>query len=144
MTSAPGATNLITPMMNVLADKIPMIVFCGQVATSAIGTDGFQEANVLAMSQPCTKWNTTVDKTSELPNKIDEAFEIALSGRTEPGLVELPIDVTAGVFYNSPPTTSARFPPGSSRALCRLNIYQESNSNQKFKSTNKFAKSKET
>ncbi|KAJ5211489.1 uncharacterized protein N7498_003135 [Penicillium cinerascens] len=97
VTSGPGATNLITPMMDALADGTPMVVFCGQVSTQAIGMDAFQEANVLAMSQPCTKWNTTVHDTSELPKRIDEAFEIPMSGRPGPVLVELPIDVTAAL-----------------------------------------------
>lgn len=116
VTSGPGATNLITPMMDALADGTPMVVFCGQVSTQAIGMDTFQEANVLAMSQPCTKWNTTVHDTSELPKKIDEAFEIAMSGRPGPVLVELPIDVTAGVFKNPPRTSIAGFPRGLSPA----------------------------
>ena len=116
VTSGPGATNLITPMMDALADGTPMVVFCGQVSTRAIGMDAFQEANVLAMSQPCTKWNTTVYDTSELPKKIDEAFEIAMSGRPGPVLVELPVDVTAGVFQNPPRTSIAGFPRGLSPA----------------------------
>lgn len=60
VTSGPRATNLVTPMMDALADGTPMIVFCGQVSSRAIGQDAFQKANVLAMSQPCTKWNTSV------------------------------------------------------------------------------------
>lgn len=98
VTSGPGATNLITPMMDALADGTPMVVFCGQVSTNSIGTDGFQEADVLSMSQPCTKWNVSVRKTTDLPRRINEAFEIATSGRPGPVLVELPKDVTAGVL----------------------------------------------
>lgn len=98
VTSGPGATNLITPMMDALADGTPMVVFCGQVSTNSIGMDGFQEADVLSMSQPCTKWNVSVRKTADLPKRINEAFEIATSGRPGPVLVELPKDVTAGVL----------------------------------------------
>jgi len=98
VTSGPGATNLITPMMDALADGTPMVVFCGQVSTGSIGTDGFQEADVLSMSQPCTKWNVSVRKIADLPKRIDEAFEIATSGRPGPVLVELPKDVTAGLM----------------------------------------------
>lgn len=98
VTSGPGATNLITPMMDALADGTPMVVFCGQVSTTSIGTDGFQEADVLSMSQPCTKWNVSVRKTADLPRRINEAFEIATSGRPGPVLVELPKDVTAGIL----------------------------------------------
>lgn len=98
VTSGPGATNLVTPMMDALADGTPMVVFCGQVSTNAIGMDGFQEADMLSISQPCTKWNVSVRKTVDLPRRIDEAFHIATSGRPGPVLVELPKDVTAGIF----------------------------------------------
>lgn len=97
VTSGPGATNLITPMMDALADGTPMVVFCGQVATSSIGLDSFQEADVLGMSMPCTQWNVAVRDIAELPRRINQAFEIATSGRPGPVLVELPIDITAGI-----------------------------------------------
>ncbi|CAI7580032.1 unnamed protein product [Penicillium pancosmium] len=98
VTSGPGATNLITPMMDALADGTPLVVFCGQVATSSIGLDGFQEADVLGMSMPCTKWNVAVRDIAQLPRCINQAFEIATSGRPGPVLVELPIDITAGIL----------------------------------------------
>ncbi|KAJ5756891.1 acetolactate synthase mitochondrial [Penicillium nucicola] len=103
VTSGPGATNLITPMMDALADGTPMVVFCGQVATSSIGLDGFQEADVLGMSMPCTKWNVAVRDIAELPRRINQAFEIAASGRPGPVLVELPIDITAGILRQQIP-----------------------------------------
>lgn len=96
VTSGPAATNLITPMMDALADGTPMVVFCGQVKTGMIGLDAFQEADVLSMSRPCTKWNISVRSPAELPKRINEAFGIATSGRPGPVLVELPQDVTAG------------------------------------------------
>lgn len=98
VTSGPGATNLITPMADALADGTPLVVFCGQVATSSIGLDGFQEADILGMSMPCTKWNVAVRDIAQLPRCINQAFEIATSGRPGPVLVELPIDITAGVL----------------------------------------------
>ncbi|KAJ5096628.1 acetolactate synthase mitochondrial [Penicillium angulare] len=101
VTSGPGATNLITPMMDALADGTPLVVFCGQVATSSIGLDGFQEADVLGMSMPCTKWNVAVRDIAQLPRCINQAFEIAASGRPGPVLVELPIDITAGILRKS-------------------------------------------
>ncbi|KAJ6179810.1 hypothetical protein N7519_010271 [Penicillium mononematosum] len=102
VTSGPGATNLITPMMDALADGTPMVVFCGQVSADKIGTDAFQEADILSMSQPCTKWNVSVRKTEELAQRIREAFEIATSGRPGPVLVELPLDVTASILSKAP------------------------------------------
>jgi acetolactate synthase-1/2/3 large subunit len=101
VTSGPGATNMITPMQDALSDGLPMVVFCGQVPTTAIGTDAFQEADVIGISRSCTKWNVMVKDTAELPRRINEAFEIATSGRPGPVLVDLPKDVTAG-FLRKP------------------------------------------
>lgn len=104
VTSGPGATNVVTPMQDALSDGIPMIVFTGQVATSAIGTDAFQEADVVGITRSCTKWNVMVRSISELPRRISEAFEIATSGRPGPVLVDLPKDVTGGVLRRAIPT----------------------------------------
>ncbi|KAJ2921716.1 hypothetical protein H1R20_g15375, partial [Candolleomyces eurysporus] len=98
VTSGPGATNVITPMQDALSDGIPLVVFSGQVATSAIGSDAFQEADVVGISRSCTKWNVMVKDIAELPRRINEAFKIATSGRPGPVLVDLPKDVTAGVL----------------------------------------------
>ncbi|EJS44223.1 ilv2p [Saccharomyces arboricola H-6] len=104
VTSGPGATNVVTPMADALADGIPMVVFTGQVPTSAIGTDAFQEADVVGISRSCTKWNVMVKSVEELPLRINEAFEIATSGRPGPVLVDLPKDVTAAILRNPIPT----------------------------------------
>ncbi|KAG6812128.1 Acetolactate synthase, mitochondrial [Tricholoma furcatifolium] len=98
VTSGPGATNVITPMQDALSDGVPLVVFTGQVATSAIGSDAFQEADVVGISRSCTKWNVMVKDISELPRRINEAFKIATSGRPGPVLVDLPKDVTAGIL----------------------------------------------
>ncbi|TFK68286.1 acetolactate synthase [Pluteus cervinus] len=98
VTSGPGATNVITPMQDALSDGIPLVVFSGQVATSAIGSDAFQEADIVGISRSCTKWNVMVKDISELPRRINEAFKIATSGRPGPVLVDLPKDVTAGIL----------------------------------------------
>jgi acetolactate synthase-1/2/3 large subunit len=98
VTSGPGATNVITPMQDALSDGTPMVVFCGQVATSAIGSDAFQEADIVGISRSCTKWNVMVKDIAELPRRINEAFRIATSGRPGPVLVDLPKDVTAGIL----------------------------------------------
>ncbi|PKX96324.1 acetolactate synthase [Aspergillus novofumigatus IBT 16806] len=102
VTSGPGATNVVTPMQDALSDGTPIIVFCGQVSTSAIGSDGFQEADMLGISRSCTKWNVMVKHVSELPQRINEAFQIATSGRPGPVLVDLPKDVTAGSALAQP------------------------------------------
>ncbi|KAB8071742.1 acetolactate synthase catalytic subunit [Aspergillus leporis] len=106
VTSGPGATNVITPMQDALSDGTPMVVFCGQVPTSLIGTDSFQEADVIGISRACTKWNVMVKSVAELPRRIHEAFEIATSGRPGPVLVDLPKDITAGILRKPIPMNS--------------------------------------
>ncbi|PKY08186.1 thiamine pyrophosphate-requiring enzyme [Aspergillus campestris IBT 28561] len=106
VTSGPGATNVITPMQDALSDGTPMVVFCGQVPTGLIGTDSFQEADVIGISRACTKWNVMVKSVAELPRRIHEAFEIATSGRPGPVLVDLPKDVTAGILRKPIPMNS--------------------------------------
>ena len=118
VTSGPGATNVITPMQDALSDGTPMVVFTGQVVTTAIGSDAFQEADVVGISRACTKWNVMVKNVAELPRRINEAFEIATSGRPGPVLVDLPKDVTAGVLRRAIPTDVAlpSLPSAASRA----------------------------
>jgi acetolactate synthase-1/2/3 large subunit len=98
VTSGPGATNVITPLQDALSDGVPLVVFCGQVATSLIGSDAFQEADVVGISRSCTKWNVMVKDITELPRRINEAFKIATSGRPGPVLVDLPKDVTVAIL----------------------------------------------
>lgn len=112
VTSGPGATNAVTPMQDALMDGVPLIVFSGQVATHLIGTDAFQEANIVGITACCTKWNCIVTDIKDLPRKINEAFLIATSGRPGPVLVDLPKDVTAGILHEVPdcvPQVPARF-----------------------------------
>lgn len=106
VTSGPGATNVVTPMQDALSDGTPMVVFTGQVGTRAIGTDAFQEADVVGITRSCTKWNVMVKNIAELPRRINEAFEIAASGRPGPVLVDLPKDVTGGILREPIPTES--------------------------------------
>ncbi|KAK5133390.1 Acetolactate synthase, mitochondrial [Meristemomyces frigidus] len=106
VTSGPGATNVVTPMQDALMDGTPMVVFCGQVVTSALGSDAFQEADMVGISRACTKWNVMVKNIAELPRRINEAFEIATSGRPGPVLVDLPKDVTGGTLHRPIPTAS--------------------------------------
>ncbi|KAK3353204.1 thiamine diphosphate-binding protein [Lasiosphaeria hispida] len=126
VTSGPGATNVITPMADALADGTPMVVFTGQVVTSAIGSDAFQEADVIGISRACTKWNVMVKSVAELPRRINEAFEIATSGRPGPVLVDLPKDITAGILRRAIPTESSipTIPSAASRAAIDLSKRQ--------------------
>ncbi|KAK3318258.1 thiamine diphosphate-binding protein [Apodospora peruviana] len=126
VTSGPGATNVITPMADALADGTPMVVFTGQVVTSAIGSDAFQEADVIGISRACTKWNVMVKSVAELPRRINEAFEIATSGRPGPVLVDLPKDITAGVLRRAIPTDVAipTIPSAATRAAIELSKKQ--------------------
>ena len=103
VTSGPGATNVITPMQDAMSDGVPLVVFSGQVATSAIGSDAFQEADIVGISRSCTKWNVMVKSIEELPRRINEAFKIATSGRPGPVLVDLPKDITAGILRTGLP-----------------------------------------
>ena len=98
VTSGPGATNAVTPMQDALSDGVPLVVFTGQVETSAIGTNAFQETDIIGISRSCTKWNVMVKDVAELPRRINEAFSIATSGRPGPVLVDLPKDVSVGIL----------------------------------------------
>ncbi len=122
VTSGPGATNVITPMQDAFSDGTPMVVFCGQVPTTAIGSDAFQEADVIGISRACTKWNVMVKSVAELPRRINEAFEIATSGRPGPVLVDLPKDVTAGILRKAIPTDISlpTLPSAASRAALEI------------------------
>ena len=126
VTSGPGATNVVTPMQDALSDGTPMVVFCGQVPTTAIGSDAFQEADVVGISRACTKWNVMVKNIAELPRRINEAFEIATSGRPGPVLVDLPKDITAGILRKAIPTETAlpSLPSAASRAAAELSEKQ--------------------
>lgn len=108
VTSGPGATNVITPMQDAMSDGTPLVVFCGQVATSAIGSDAFQEADIIGISRSCSKWNVMVKDIAELPRRINEAFKIATSGRPGPVLVDLPKDVTASILRQAIPFSSTQ------------------------------------
>ncbi|MCC6680877.1 MAG: biosynthetic-type acetolactate synthase large subunit [Phycisphaeraceae bacterium] len=101
VTSGPGATNTVTPIQDAMMDGVPIIVFSGQVATSAIGSDAFQEADITGITRPCTKWNVLVKRVEDIPRAINQAFMIATSGRPGPVLVDLPKDVTADVLRSA-------------------------------------------
>ncbi|MDF3607433.1 acetolactate synthase 3 large subunit [Paracoccus sp. DMF-8] len=93
VTSGPGATNAVTGLTDALMDSIPLVVLSGQVPTFLIGTDGFQEADTVGITRPCTKHNWLVKETDELARTIHRAFHVATSGRPGPVLVDIPKDV---------------------------------------------------
>ncbi|MGM0964521.1 acetolactate synthase large subunit [Bacillus pumilus] len=104
-TSGPGATNLVTGIADAMIDSLPLVVFTGQVATSVIGSDAFQEADVLGITMPITKHSYQVRNPEELPGVIKEAFHIATTGRPGPVLIDIPKDVAGieGTFeYDQP------------------------------------------
>ena len=95
VTSGPGFTNAVTGLADAYMDSIPLVVISGQVPTTIIGTDGFQEIDAVGISRPCTKHNYLVNKIEDLPRIIKEAFYIANSGRPGPVHVDIPKDITA-------------------------------------------------
>ncbi len=92
-TSGPGATNTVTGLATAYMDSIPIVVFTGQVPTALIGNDAFQEADIVGITRPCTKYNFLVKDVKDLAKTIKEAFYIAASGRPGPVLIDLPRDV---------------------------------------------------
>ncbi|MGL6122455.1 MAG: thiamine pyrophosphate-binding protein, partial [Shewanella sp.] len=102
-TSGPGATNLITSLADALLDSVPLVAITGQVSTAVIGTDAFQEIDVLGMSLSCTKHSFMVTDVNDLIPTLYQAFEIAASGRPGPVLVDIPKDIQiAQLEYRTP------------------------------------------
>jgi len=103
--SGPGATNLVTALVDALMDSIPVVAITGQVSTKLIGSDAFQEADTFGITRSCTKHNFLVKKLSELPQIIHEAFHIAATGRPGPVLVDIPKDVFQAQGHYTPVST---------------------------------------
>lgn len=91
-TSGPGATNLITGIADAQIDSTPLVCITGQVSSDLLGTDAFQETDVVGISMPVTKWNIQVTKSEDIPKAIAKAFYIAGSGRPGPVLVDITKD----------------------------------------------------
>ncbi len=96
VTSGPGATNTVTGIATAYMDSVPLVIFTGQVPTFLIGNDAFQEADIVGITRPCTKYNILVKDVKDLALQVREAFYIATTGRPGPVLVDLPKDVTQG------------------------------------------------
>ncbi|MFP4017517.1 MAG: thiamine pyrophosphate-binding protein, partial [Halanaerobiales bacterium] len=93
-TSGPGATNLVTGLATAYMDSVPVVAFTGQVATSMIGKDAFQEADIKGITMPITKHNYLVTDVKDLAKTIKEAFYIARTGRPGPVLIDMPVDIS--------------------------------------------------
>ncbi|MEI4480363.1 MULTISPECIES: acetolactate synthase 3 large subunit [unclassified Phyllobacterium] len=108
VTSGPGATNAVTPLQDALMDSIPLVCISGQVPTSLIGSDAFQECDTVGITRPCTKHNWLVKDVNDLSRILHEAFHIARTGRPGPVLVDVPKDVQFATGIYTPPETSPR------------------------------------
>jgi acetolactate synthase-1/2/3 large subunit len=111
VTSGPGATNAITGIATAFMDSIPMVVLSGQVASHLIGTDAFQETDMIGISRPIVKHSFSIESAEEIPRVIKEAFYIATSGRPGPVVIDIPKDTTAPdkLFdYNPPKSVKIR------------------------------------
>jgi acetolactate synthase-1/2/3 large subunit len=104
-TSGPGATNLVTGLVDALMDSIPIVALTGQVHSKLIGSDAFQEADTFGITRACTKHNYLIKKLEDLPQVIHEAFYIASSGRPGPVLVDIPKDVFQAQGHYTPVTS---------------------------------------
>ena len=108
-TSGPGATNLITGIADAQIDSTPMVCITGQVASALLGTDAFQETDVIGISMPVTKWNFQVTRAEEIPQAIAKAFYIAKSGKPGPVLVDITKDAQFGTLdFNYKPFKGMR------------------------------------
>ncbi len=98
VTSGPAATNLVTGLTDAMMDSVPVLAITGQVASTAIGSDAFQEADVTGITMPITKHNELVSSAERIPEAIKEAFHVARSGRPGPVLVDIPKDILNATF----------------------------------------------
>ncbi|MFT8718107.1 biosynthetic-type acetolactate synthase large subunit [Acetobacter sp.] len=108
VTSGPGATNAVTGLLDALMDSVPVVCLTGQVPVSLIGNDAFQEADTTGITRPATKYNYLVKRPEELAPVVNEAFEIARSGRPGPVVVDLPKNITVGPAHYAPPSRTPR------------------------------------
>ena len=113
VTSGPGATNAITGIADGMSDSVPMLVFTGQVGMSGIGKDAFQEADIIGITMPITKYNYQIRDVADVPRIITEAVHIATTGRTGPVVIDLPKDVseTKTSFYHDPTVNLPSYQP---------------------------------
>jgi acetolactate synthase-1/2/3 large subunit len=103
-TSGPGATNVVTPIVDAMMDSVPTVFITGQVRTDLIGTDGFQETDTLGITMPVVKHSFQIRSPLEIPRAIHEAFHIARSGRPGPVVVDIPVDLSRAEIAYGPVT----------------------------------------
>ena len=125
VTSGPGATNAVTGLTDALMDSIPLVVLTGQVPTFMIGTDGFQEADTVGITRPCTKMNWLVKDTAMLSETIHQAFHVAMQGRPGPVLIDIPKDVqfATATYVTKDQAKTAYYAPktkGDTAAITRM------------------------
>ena len=113
VTSGPGATNAITGIADGMSDSVPMLIFTGQVATPGVGKDAFQEADIIGITMPITKYNYQVRDVADIPRIIIEAIHIATTGRPGPVVIDLPKDISEAKtnFYNDPTLNLPSYQP---------------------------------
>jgi acetolactate synthase-1/2/3 large subunit len=116
VTSGPGATNTVTGIANAFMDSIPVVVLTGQVATSLIGGDAFQEVDITGITRPCTKHNFLVRRIDDLGRIVREAFDIARSGRPGPVLIDIPKDITRSLIEDSDVLWTSSLPNNNKQA----------------------------
>ena len=127
-TSGPGATNLVTGIADAQIDSTPMVCITGQVASHLLGSDAFQETDIIGISTPVTKWNYQITKASEIPEVFAKAFYIAKSGRPGPVLIDITKDAQFGeVDFSYKKCEKIR----SYRATPKINIEKIVNINEK-------------
>ncbi|WP_183430786.1 acetolactate synthase 3 large subunit [Mesorhizobium sp. RMAD-H1] len=108
VTSGPGATNAVTPLQDALMDSIPLVCISGQVPTTLIGSDAFQECDTVGITRPCTKHNWLVKDVNDLARILHEAFHVASTGRPGPVVVDIPKDIQFAKGMYTPPQTAPR------------------------------------
>jgi acetolactate synthase I/II/III large subunit len=116
VTSGPGATNTVTGIANAFMDSIPVVVLTGQVATSLIGGDAFQEVDITGITRPCTKHNFLIRRIDDLGRIVREAFDIARSGRPGPVLIDIPKDITRSLIEDSDVSWTSSLPNNNKKA----------------------------
>ncbi len=123
-TSGPGATNLVTGIATAHLDSSPLVAICGNVPTTQIGTDSFQEIDITGITLPITKHNYFVSSVEELADTIREAFTLAISGRPGPVLIDIPKDVQTATCEYIPAPASEKEPPFAAKEM-RINAAAE-------------------
>ncbi len=116
VTSGPGVSNTITGLLDAISDSIPIVCISGQVATPVIGTQAFQESDALGMSRPVTKWNHQLRCVDQIPEAVQKALHIAVSGRPGPVLLDVPKDIQLQRCDATPCTAVAKERPRSAPA----------------------------